>query len=72
MSEFLSVLPAGVAENVGWIIGFLKAAGIAVIVYALYVIVMGIFTFRRMKKIDEIDKKVDALDKKLDKLLKKK
>ena len=57
----------------------LKAIGVVAVFYILYVIVMGVFTYRKMKKIERIEKKtkgidekLSAIDKKLNKLLKKK
>ena len=56
----------------------LKALGIAVIVYIIYLLVRGIFNYRKMKQVgyiakktDVIEKKVNSIDKKLNKLLKK-
>ena len=71
-SELLFVLPAEVVQNIDGVIVILKAAGIVAIAYILYVIGMGVLTFRKMKKIEMIDEKVDVLNKKLDKLLRKK
>ena len=79
LSELVSGFPGGVSQNISDIVLLLKAAGIAAITYFIYVVFMGIFTYRRMrrvehieKKADVIEKKVNSIDKKLDKLLKKK
>jgi hypothetical protein len=70
--EVVSVLPAHVADSIGGLITIFKAIGIAVLIYVIYLLVMGIFTFKRIKRMRHIEKKVVAIDRKLDKLLKKK
>ncbi len=76
--EFASALPVEVSGKLLDLILVLKAVGVAAILYVVYVIVMGVLTYRRMKKVehiekkaDLIDKKVNSIDRKLDKLLKK-
>jgi len=69
-TELISALPVDVIENISGFIMILKAVGIMAIVYFVYVIVMGFFTYRRIKKVDSIEKKIDIVAEKLDKLLK--
>ena len=77
LSDLISQFPAEVTDKMLDLIFVFKAVGIAAIVYMVYIVVMGIFTYRRMKKIehiekkaDKIGKKVNSIDRKLDKLLK--
>ncbi|MBT6689762.1 hypothetical protein HN903_00350 [archaeon] len=79
LSEFVSVFPADVSDKILGLILILKALGVVAIFYFIYVVVMGIFTYRRIKKVDQIEekankisKKVNSIDKKLNKLLKQK
>ena len=72
LSELISTLPVEAVENINGLVMLLKAVGVAAIIYIIYMIGMGILTFRRTKKIGDIEKKVDLIDKKLNKLLKKK
>jgi uncharacterized protein YoxC len=85
LNELISVLPAEAVDRILGLVLVLKALGIAAIVYVIYVVAMGIFTYRRMKQVehiekkadriegktDAIDKKIDSIDKKLNKLIKK-
>jgi hypothetical protein len=70
-TKLISALPVDVIKNISDFIMILKAVGIMAIVYFVYVIIMGFFTYRRIKKVDSIEKKIDVVDGKLDKLLKK-
>ena len=70
-TKLISALPVDVIENISDFIMILKAVGIMAIVYFVYVIIMGFFTYCRIKKVDSIEKKIDVVDGKLDKLLKK-
>jgi uncharacterized protein YoxC len=79
LSELIVSFPVEVSDNILGLILILKTLGIAAIVYVIYVIIMGVFTYRRMKDVknikkqaDAIGKKVNSIDKKIDKLLKKK
>jgi len=79
LNQIVSILPSDVSNKVLDLVVILKALGIAVIFYFVYVVIMGLLTYRRMKKIehiekkaDDIGKKVNSIDKKLNKLLKKK
>ena len=72
VDEVVSVLPPQVLNNIGGLVTIFKAVGIAVIVYVLYLLVMGFFMFRRFRRMRHIEKKVIEIDKKVDRLLKKK
>jgi len=72
LNELISVLPVEVLDKILNLIFVLKTLGVIAIVYFLYAIVMKIFTYRKMKKIDLIEERVEAIDKKLNRLLKKK
>ena len=69
-SELVSALPPQIIESIDELIIVLKAAGIAMIAYVVYVIAMGIVSIRRSKKIKFIEEKVISIDKKLNRLLK--
>jgi len=72
LNELISVLPVEVLDKILNLIFVLKTLGVIAIVYFLYAIVIKIFTYRKMKKIDLIEERVEAIDKKLNRLLKKK
>lgn len=72
LTEFISILPPSVIERIEGLTVILKAVGIAVIVYFIYIIIMGIVNLRRAKRIKNIEKKVGSIDKKLNILLKSK
>ena len=72
LNDLISVLPVEVLDKILNLIFVLKTLGVIAIVYFLYAIVMKIFTYRKMKKIDLIEERVEAIDKKLNRLLKKK
>ena len=79
LRELLSVLPVELGDKAFQLILVLEAVGIAAIIYVIYAVVMGLFTYRRIKKVEHIERKADlinkklnAIDKKLDKLIKKK
>lgn len=72
MSDLVLVLPSGALGRLEGLITIFKAVGIAVLVYVVYLLVRGFFTFKRIKRMRHIEKKVDAIDKKLDMLLKDK
>ncbi len=77
LADLISAFPAEVSDRMLDLIFVFKAVGIAAIIYMIYVVVMGVFTYRRMRKVEEIEKKADKIgkkvnliNKKLDKLLK--
>jgi len=47
-----------------------QVAGVVVLVYIIYIIIKGIFAYKRNKRIDITYEKVLEIDKKLDELLK--
>lgn len=69
-SELVANLPVEVSDKVLGLILVLKTLSIAAIIYIGYVIVIGILTYRKMKKLDHIQERVDSIDKKMSKLLK--
>lgn len=71
LTEFVSVLPPEIAERIGGLITVLKAVGIAFIVYVVYLIVMAVVNFYRMKKLRVIERKVNSIDRKLNRLIRK-
>lgn len=72
LTEFISMLPPNIVEKIGGFIIILKAVGIALIVYVIYIIVMGFFSYRRMKRMKHIEKKINSMDRKLNILLESK
>ena len=79
LNELIVSLPVEVSDKVLDLVLVLQALGIAAILYVAYAITMGVFTYRRMKQVEVIEKKADvisnkvnSIDKKLDKLLKEK
>ena len=71
-ADLISSLPPNVIEKIGGLITVLKAVGVAVIVYIIYAVAMGILNFYKIKRIKHIEEKVDLIDKKINRLLKKK
>jgi len=72
VENLTAVLPPEIATRIGGLITILKALGIFVIIYVIYVVTMGILGFRSRKRMKVIEKKVDLIDKKMNKLLKSK
>lgn len=72
LTEFISMLPPQIIEKIDGFVIVLKAVGVAVIAYVVYIIGMGFVNFRRAKRVKNIEKKIDSIDKKLDVLLKAK
>lgn len=68
--DVISALPGGVTTNLMGLISILKAVGIVAIAYFIYTIVMGTLNFRKLRRLNTIEKKVISVEKKLDKLLK--
>ena len=78
IGELVTVFSPEVADKILGLVVIFKALSLAAILYVIYVVVMGILTYRRIKKVDalekkanDIDKKVDVIGKNLNKLLKK-
>jgi len=72
IEDAVSVLPSQVSDKFGSLILILKAFGVVAIVYVIYLIVAGVFSYLRMKKVRFIEEKVIEIDKKLNRLLRKK
>jgi len=71
-SAISSALPPQIMEKISGLVLILKAVGIMMIVYFAYVILMGLVSFRRSRRIKFIEEKVTTIDEKLNRLLKKK
>ena len=65
----LDILPAEIVSKIGGLVTVLKAAGIILIGYLIFLLIKGFLSFRRHKKISKIYKKVHEIDEKLDLLL---
>ena len=66
------VLPSEIANRIDGLVIVLKALGVFAIIYVIYLIIMAVVNFHRVKKLKVIEGKVDSIEKKLDKLLKSK
>ncbi len=78
LDELVSIGKIETTNKIFELILVLKALGIAAIVYIVYMIIVGIFNYRRMRRVEDIGKKTDiiekrvvSIDKKLNKLVKK-
>ncbi len=79
LTELVSGFPVSFPKNITDMILLMKAFGIVAIVYIIYTIAMGVFTYSRMKnvaliekRVAVIEKKVNSIDEKLNKILRKK
>lgn len=72
LTEFISVLSPQIIEKIEGFIVVLKAVGIAVIAYIIYVVAMSFISIRRAKQVKNIEEKIKSMNKKLDILLKAK
>ncbi|MCK4650325.1 hypothetical protein KAT36_03775 [Candidatus Pacearchaeota archaeon] len=72
LSDVILALPPEIWERAEGFIVILKAIGVLALIYFVYIIGMGILSFRRARKLKQIEDKIALIDKKLDKLLKKK
>jgi len=72
LNDVISVLPPEVWGKVEGLILILKAVGIVAIIYFVYIIMMGVLSFKRTRRIKSIEEKIILIDEKLNKLLKKK
>jgi hypothetical protein len=70
--DIISVLPEYIANNINTLITIFKAVGIAILVYIVYLFIRGIFIYKRIKRMKNIEKKVLEIDRKLDRLLENK
>jgi len=64
--------PFQVAVSLDSFISILKAFGVVVILYAIYILIIAFLNYRRMKKMGMIEKKVDNINRKLNWLLRNK
>ena len=69
--KIINLLPPILSENVNWMFAILKALGILVIGYLIYLIIMLTINLRKIKQLSRIRNKVENLDQKVDLLLKK-
>jgi hypothetical protein len=78
VSELVSIenlnmanLPLGLSETFAKLVFILQIAGIVFIVYVVFLLIRGILTWKRNKRIDITYEKILEIDKKLDELLKR-
>lgn len=64
-------LPPEILTPFTKLITILKIAGVVVLIYILFLLIKGILTWKRNRKINQIYEKVMEIDKKLEKLLNK-
>ena len=64
-------LPPEIIAPFARLITILQIAGIIILIYLLFLLIKGILTWKRNKKIDITYEKVLEIDKKLDELLKR-
>ncbi len=65
----LTGLPPSLVGKVGGLISILQAIGIALLAYIIFLAIKGVLTFKRLKKISNIESKLEELDKKIDVLI---
>lgn len=68
----VSDLPLGVISDLGQMVLFLKAIGVAALIYFIYMIVVAVLNYKRLKRLGVIESKIDSLENKLNRVLKKK
>jgi hypothetical protein len=71
MTMNVTDLPLEVISDLGEAVLFLKAIGVAALVYFVYMIVAAVLNYKKLKRLGVIEKKVDLVEKKLDRVLKK-
>lgn len=78
VSELVSIenlditnLPLGISATFAKLIFILQIAGIVFIAYIIFLLIRGILTWRRNKRIDITYEKILEIEKKLDELLKR-
>jgi len=67
--DFVTYLPPELVSKVENLVFILKAIGVIFIGYIIFLVVKGILSVIRGRKIDKIYKKVHEIEKKLDKVL---
>jgi len=70
-SDISNALWPLVSKALSPVITIFKVVGIALLIYIIYLIIKGIFAYKRNKKIDITYEKVLEIDKKIDELLKR-
>jgi hypothetical protein len=70
-SDIYNLLEPLVSKAVSPLITLIKITGVIILIYIIYIIIKGIFTYKRNKRIDITYEKVLEIDKKLDELLKR-
>lgn len=68
----VSDLPLEVISDLGEVVLFLKAIGVAALIYFVYMVVMAVLNYKKLKRLCVVEKKVDDLTEKMDEILKKK
>jgi hypothetical protein len=71
VSELFEALPPNIIDSIAGLIMILKALGIAFTIYFVYLIINGVITWLRYKRIKRIEDKMLEMDKKLDLIIKK-
>jgi len=69
LSEIISALPPEIAGSFGRVLLLLKAIGVFFIVYVIYLIVMAVVNFHRVKKLKGIERKLEDMEKSLNLLI---
>jgi hypothetical protein len=67
----VSVLPLEVVAELGQVMLFLKAIGVAAVFYFCYMIVMIVLNYKRFRKLENVEDQICSLEKKVDKILKR-
>jgi hypothetical protein len=67
----VSVLPLEVVAELGQVMLFLKAIGVAAVFYFCYMVVMVVMNYKRFRKLENIEGQICSLEKKVDRLLKR-
>lgn len=70
IEDVIAALPLQVLDNIGLLIKILQALGVAFILYFLYLILIGILNYRRLRKLKDIEEKMDIIEKKLNIIIK--
>jgi len=70
--DVVEALPPELSNSIGTLVTILKAIGIVVLIYLIYMITNGVLKWRTNKRIKKIHKIVEEIDRKLDIVFKKK
>ncbi len=71
LKEGLQNLPPEIINSIGNLVYILKAAGILLILYIIFIIIKGYFDIKRSIRIKNINEKIDEMNDKLDVLINK-